>query len=84
MEHMTGSLHDRLEAEGPLPVEEAIRLLVPVAAGLGFAHAAGIIHKDVKPANILISATGTPKLSDFGIAAIRDATGTSQMAFSLL
>ncbi len=85
MEHMAGgSLQDRLEAEGPVPLDEALEIIVSVAGGLGFAHTIGIIHKDVKPANILISETGSAKLGDFGIAAIRDTTGTSQMAFSLL
>lgn len=84
MEHMSGgSLQDHLEGQGPLPINDAIELIVPVARGLGFAHSTGILHRDIKPANILISATGAPKLSDFGIAAVRDATGTSQVAFSL-
>ena len=84
MEHMSGgSLQDRLEAMGPLSTREAVELIMPVARGLGFAHTTGILHKDIKPGNILISATGAPKLSDFGIAAVRDATGTSQVAFSL-
>ncbi len=85
MEHMPGgSLQDRLDNEGRLGIDEALQILLPVIDGLGFAHSTGIVHKDVKPANILISATGSPKLSDFGIASIRDTTGTGQMAFSLL
>lgn len=62
----------------------AIRLILPVAEALGFSHSSGIIHRDVKPANILISRTGVIKLTDFGIAAIRESTATSHIAFSLL
>lgn len=84
MEFMPGgSLQDRLEMHGPVPVDEAVDIILPVARGLEFAHHSGIVHKDIKPANILISATGAPKLSDFGISTVRDATGPSQIAFSL-
>ena len=79
-----GSLQDRLETDGAVPWWEAIELILPVAQALGDSHSSGILHKDVKPANVLLSRTGVVKLSDFGIAAIRDATSISQMAFSLL
>jgi len=63
-----GSLRDRLRREGPLPVEAAVRLVAQVAAGLGYAHALGVIHRDIKPENILLSANGQALLTDFGIA----------------
>jgi len=63
-----GSLRDRLRREGPLPVEAAVQLVVQVAAGLGYAHALGVIHRDIKPENILLSANGQALLTDFGIA----------------
>jgi len=63
-----GSLHDRLAAEGALPVEEAVRLASKVCEALGHAHAHGLIHRDVKPQNILLTGSGEPKLADFGIA----------------
>jgi serine/threonine protein kinase len=52
----------------PLPIEKAAALLEPVADALAFAHQKGIIHRDVKPANILITEGGKPMLTDFGIA----------------
>ena len=52
----------------PFPWQEAVRLILPVAQALDYAHGEGIIHRDVKPANILITKTGQPMLSDFGIA----------------
>ncbi len=73
------TLRERL-AEGLLPVEEALRLAAEVAEGLGAAHAAGVVHRDVKPENILITARGACLL-DFGIATLagdgpRDTSGT--------
>ncbi|MFE7190405.1 serine/threonine-protein kinase [Kitasatospora sp. NPDC057541] len=68
-----GSLADRI-ARGPLTVPEAARIGRGVLAALRAAHAAGIQHRDVKPANVLLRADGTPVLTDFGIAAMQDAT----------
>ncbi|MFE6618055.1 serine/threonine-protein kinase [Streptomyces sp. NPDC057740] len=74
MELVTGgSLADRL-AQGPLPPAEAARLGRGVLAALTAAHDAGIQHRDVKPANVLLRPDGRPVLTDFGIAAIREAT----------
>ncbi|MEI5522781.1 serine/threonine-protein kinase [Streptomyces brasiliscabiei] len=69
-----GSLADRL-AEGPMPPAEAARIGRQVLAGLAAAHEAGIQHRDVKPANVLMRPDGRPVLTDFGIAAIRETTG---------
>ncbi|MEV6206965.1 protein kinase [Kitasatospora sp. NPDC051914] len=68
-----GSLADRL-ANGPLSVPEAARIGRGVLAALRSAHAAGIQHRDVKPGNVLLRQDGTPVLTDFGIAAMQDAT----------
>jgi tRNA A-37 threonylcarbamoyl transferase component Bud32 len=61
------SLRDRLDREGPLPVEEALGLVRDVAAALSHAHARGIVHRDIKPANILLSG-GEALVADFGVA----------------
>ncbi|ADB76260.1 serine/threonine-protein kinase [Geodermatophilus obscurus] len=57
-----------LRREGRLTPERTLELLGQVAAGLGAAHAAGIVHRDVKPANLLVRSDGTVKITDFGIA----------------
>jgi hypothetical protein len=57
-------LHER----GTLPWPQATRIIADVCSGLAAAHAAGLIHRDVKPANILLGPGGTAKLSDFGVA----------------
>ncbi|MCA8925692.1 MAG: tetratricopeptide repeat protein [Planctomycetes bacterium] len=63
------SLQDRLEREGPLPVEEAISVAIQVGEGLQAAHAIGLLHRDVKPANVLVDhrLRGNVKLTDFGL-----------------
>ena len=67
----------------PIPWEDSVRLLIPIARALHYAHQQGVIHRDVKPANILITQSGEPMLTDFGIAKIlldteetADLTGT--------
>ena len=71
-----GTLADRVDTEGPFAWHEAVDLLIPTAAALGHAHAEGILHRDIKPENILLD-DGVPKLTDFGIAQLRDSTGTA-------
>ncbi|MEV6319117.1 protein kinase [Streptomyces sp. NPDC051776] len=68
-----GSLADRL-AQGPLPTPEVVRMGRGVLSALRAAHAAGIHHRDVKPANVLLRPDGSPVLTDFGIAALREST----------
>ncbi|MER7550284.1 protein kinase [Streptomyces anulatus] len=68
-----GSLQDRLE-RGPCTPTETARWGRGVLAGLRAAHGAGILHRDVKPGNVLMRTDGTPLLTDFGIAAVREAT----------
>ncbi|MGC0422000.1 serine/threonine-protein kinase [Embleya sp. AB8] len=68
-----GSLHDRLAA-GPIPPAEAAAIGRGVLSALTAAHAAGIHHRDVKPGNVLLRADGSPVLTDFGIAALREST----------
>ena len=67
LEHMAGgTLKDKMG--NPIPYRVAAQLLLPVARALTYAHQQGFVHRDVKPANILLSETGHPLLSDFGIA----------------
>ncbi|WP_458689113.1 protein kinase domain-containing protein [Nocardia tengchongensis] len=65
-----GSLEDRIRRVGPLPVDEVLRFGIKLAGALETAHRLGIVHRDVKPANILLTEYGEPALSDFGIARI--------------
>jgi len=62
-----GTLHERLESE-QLAINESIDIIKKVAAALAWSHGKGLIHRDVKPANVLFSEDGSPVLSDFGIA----------------
>ncbi len=72
------SLQDVLAETGTLPVQEVARLGSEVAAGLAAAHDAGIVHRDVKPGNILVGDDGTARITDFGIShALGDASLTS-------
>jgi serine/threonine-protein kinase len=65
-----GSLAERIEAEPKLSLGEALRILDGIAKGLDHAHGRGIVHRDVKPANILLGRTGTPVIADFGLARV--------------
>lgn len=62
-----GSLGDKLRG-AKLPLRDAIQLLIQVARALHFAHQNGVVHRDMKPANVLIDPDGVPKVADFGIA----------------
>ncbi|MER7095817.1 serine/threonine-protein kinase [Streptomyces althioticus] len=64
------SLAEVLEAEGPVPPRRAARIGAEVLAALRAAHAAGVLHRDVKPANVLIANDGRVVLTDFGIAMV--------------
>jgi eukaryotic-like serine/threonine-protein kinase len=70
-----GSLRERIKA-GPLPVDTVRQIGIQIARALVAAHAVGILHRDVKPANILCTRDGTWKLADFGIARLPDSSLT--------
>lgn len=68
--HPRGSLETRIRSTGPLSLNETLRLGVKIAGALESAHRLGILHRDVKPANILFTDYGEPAITDFGIAHI--------------
>lgn len=72
-----GSLKQRLDRDGPLPLKEALRVGVKVAGALAAAHEAGVLHRDIKPENILVSGYGEPALADFGVARLLDTSELS-------
>lgn len=78
------SIEARIRRSGPLPLDEVLLLGVRIAGALGSAHHLGIFHRDVKPANILITDYGEPVLADFGIAHFAGAyqTGTDMLTGS--
>jgi len=68
MEYVAGRPLSRLLEQGPLPREQATALGRQIALGMAAAHANGVIHGDLKPANVLVTPTGTVKIVDFGMA----------------
>jgi len=78
MEYLPGgTLKERLGK--PVAWQEAVRLLIPIAEALDFAHSQNMIHRDVKPSNILLTQRGQPMLTDFGIAKILDLEETADL-----
>jgi hypothetical protein len=73
------SLADRVAA-GPLPAEEAARIALQVSDALAAAHALGIVHRDVKPANVIVSGDGRARLMDFGVAIAAESAGAAVLA----
>ncbi len=73
--YVQGSLQDRLES-GPVPWPEAVDYMVAVANTMAAAHRSGVVHLDLKPANILLSSNGSPRIADFGIAKLLEQGGS--------
>jgi eukaryotic-like serine/threonine-protein kinase len=74
-----GTLKEKLRNEGKANWQDAVRLLLPIAKALAYAHDEEMVHRDVKPANILITRSGDPMLTDFGIAKIIDEEATMDL-----
>jgi serine/threonine protein kinase len=69
MEYIEGvELKSLIRREGRLPIDEAVSLMIQICAGVGYAHRAGLVHCDLKPQNLLTTADGRVKITDFGIA----------------
>jgi eukaryotic-like serine/threonine-protein kinase len=71
------NLKQLLDRTGPMPVRDALLLALQMARALSFAHGRGLIHRDVKPQNVLLNADGQAKMTDFGIARSIDVQGVT-------
>jgi serine/threonine-protein kinase len=84
MEYLEGgNLKDRIRRAGRLPTAEARDVAQQVLSALAAAHARGLVHRDVKPQNVLLDGTGTAKLTDFGIAHGPDAVEMTQVGMTI-
>jgi aminoglycoside phosphotransferase (APT) family kinase protein len=78
-----GTLAEALAADGPFGPDRAASIGAELADGLAHAHARGVVHRDVKPSNVLLCADGTAKLADFGIARLHDASALTGTGFTI-
>ena len=80
MEHVPGhSCAELLRDHGPMEVEQAVDVIVQSCRGLDYAHRNGVVHRDVKPGNLLVSDSEVVKLADFGIARATDQSSITQV-----
>ncbi|PPG85752.1 Stk1 family PASTA domain-containing Ser/Thr kinase [Rathayibacter rathayi] len=85
MEHIEGRLLKDLIAEGPLDVDEAVRIAEGILTALEYSHRAGVVHRDIKPGNIMLTPSGQVKVMDFGIArAVSDSAATVAQTTAIL
>jgi serine/threonine protein kinase len=71
MEYVSGkSLAEVVEKRGPLPVDDALKVMERILSAVSYAHQQGVIHRDLKPSNVMVMASGETKVTDFGIAKV--------------
>ena len=82
MEYLDGTTLQKLLARrGKLPLDEALGLFGPLADALDYAHRSGIVHRDIKPGNVMVLEDGRPKLMDFGVARLESSVATASGHF---
>jgi serine/threonine protein kinase len=85
MEHVEGRLLKDMVREGPLDPAEAVRITQGILTALEYSHRAGVVHRDIKPGNVMVTHTGQVKVMDFGIArAISDSSATVAQTTAIL
>jgi len=85
MEHVDGRLLKDIIREGPIDAQESVRIIDGVLTALEYSHRAGVVHRDIKPGNIMITKSGQVKVMDFGIArAISDSSATVAQTTAIL
>ncbi|MBD8533502.1 Stk1 family PASTA domain-containing Ser/Thr kinase [Plantibacter flavus] len=85
MEYVEGRMLKDLIAEGPVASEEAVRIAHSILTALEYSHRAGVVHRDIKPGNVMITTAGDVKVTDFGIArAVSDSSTTVAQTTAIL
>ncbi len=85
MEHVDGKLLQNLVAQGPIDPAEAVRIVDGILTALEYSHRAGVVHRDIKPGNVMVTSSGQVKVMDFGIArAISDSSATIAQTSAIL
>jgi len=79
-----GTLKGLLDKKGRMQWQRAVELILPIADALDYAHNRHIIHRDVKPSNILLTQTGQPMLSDFGVAKVVDTDDSAELTGTMV
>jgi eukaryotic-like serine/threonine-protein kinase len=84
MEYLEGvELRSLLQTGQPLPVPKALSIAAQIAEGLAYAHERGVVHRDIKPPNIMVLANGIVKITDFGIARMRTSAVQTQAGLTM-